>query len=150
MLERMGPPEYVHKFYKALRDQPGVRFLARKSGTWEDWHADSALLEHDERRFVVVALAKHEEGDDMLERVGVSFPELSKFLAKSAREGQLVKVSDKRYFMPEAVRELSAWIREGKLTTREHVVEGIESFHRAFLMLFSGENFGKLVLKVGD
>jgi selenocysteine-specific elongation factor len=43
---------------------------------------------------------------DMLDSVGTTFPELSKFLAKTAREGQLVKISDKRYFMPQTVREL--------------------------------------------
>ncbi len=40
---------------------------------------------------------------DMLDAVGEPFPVLSKFLAKTAREGQLVKVSDKRYFMPAAI-----------------------------------------------
>ncbi|MFT4582339.1 MAG: selenocysteine-specific elongation factor [Gammaproteobacteria bacterium] len=43
---------------------------------------------------------------DMLESVGAPFAVLSKFLAKSAKDGQLVKVSDKRYFMPSAMREL--------------------------------------------
>jgi selenocysteine-specific elongation factor len=43
---------------------------------------------------------------DMLDAVGESFPVLSKFLAKTAREGELVKVSDKRYFMPATVLEL--------------------------------------------
>jgi len=43
---------------------------------------------------------------DMLEPLAITFPELSKFLAKSAREGQLIKISDKRYFVPDAVRDL--------------------------------------------
>ena len=70
MLARMGPPEYVHKFYLALGDLPGVTFVARKSGTWEDFHSDSALIEHAERRYIVVGLAAHEEGESMLQRVG--------------------------------------------------------------------------------
>ena len=69
MLEHMAPPEYVHKFYKALRKRPGVRFLARKSGTWQDFHADSALVQHGERSFILAAIAKHEDGEDMMERV---------------------------------------------------------------------------------
>ncbi len=40
---------------------------------------------------------------DMLDAVGEPFPVLNKFLAKTAREGQIVKVSDKRYFMPAAI-----------------------------------------------
>ena len=69
MLDHMAPPEYVHKFYKALRRKPGVRFLARKSGTWQDFHADSAIVEHGARRFVVAAIAKHEDGEEWMERV---------------------------------------------------------------------------------
>ena len=36
----------------------------------------------------------------------------------------------------------------GKLKFREDVQEGIERFPQVFNMLFTGENFGKLVLKV--
>jgi NADPH-dependent curcumin reductase CurA len=50
---------------------------------------------------------------------------------------------------PEAMREMGAWIAEGKLIAREEVVEGFESFPDALLKLFAGENVGKLVLKVG-
>jgi NADPH-dependent curcumin reductase CurA len=50
---------------------------------------------------------------------------------------------------PEAVREMAAWIAEGKLVAREEVVEGFENFPDALQRLFRGENVGKLVLKVG-
>lgn len=71
MLAHMGPPEYVHKFYKALGKRPGVRFPARKSGTWLDWHADSALIEHDGRRYVLVGLAEHPDGEEMMQRLAL-------------------------------------------------------------------------------
>jgi NADPH-dependent curcumin reductase CurA len=50
----------------------------------------------------------------------------------------------------EAAREMAGWMREGKLKSREDIVEGIETFPETLLKLFSGENFGKLVLKVAD
>jgi NADPH-dependent curcumin reductase CurA len=50
----------------------------------------------------------------------------------------------------EGLRDLAAWMREGKLKSREHIVEGLENFPSALLMLFSGENHGKLILKVAD
>jgi NADPH-dependent curcumin reductase CurA len=37
---------------------------------------------------------------------------------------------------------------EGKLKSKEDIVEGLETFPETLLKLFSGENFGKLVLKV--
>ncbi len=49
---------------------------------------------------------------------------------------------------PKAVKEMSQWIAEGKLKTKEHVVDGIEHFPAALQMLFKGQNFGKLSLKI--
>jgi len=39
-------------------------------------------------------------------------------------------------------------VSEGKIKYRETVVEGLENAPRAFVGLFKGENFGKLVVKV--
>ncbi|MBT8320606.1 MAG: NADP-dependent oxidoreductase, partial [Eudoraea sp.] len=47
-----------------------------------------------------------------------------------------------------AGREMGQWMMEGKLKSREFIVEGIENFHEAFLRLFSGKKLGKLILKV--
>ena len=40
------------------------------------------------------------------------------------------------------------WLLKGKLKSKEHIVEGLESFPESLAKLFSGENHGKLVLKV--
>ena len=48
----------------------------------------------------------------------------------------------------EAVIQMAQWIKEGKLDVKETVVEGIESTPQAFINLFSGENRGKMVVKV--
>lgn len=45
-------------------------------------------------------------------------------------------------------RDVSAWIREGKIKYREDVVEGLEKAPEAFLGLLKGKNFGKLVVRV--
>ena len=45
--------------------------------------------------------------------------------------------------------EMAGWLAAGKMKSREHIVEGFEQFPEALLMLFRGENTGKLVLKVG-
>ncbi|RAK52377.1 NADP-dependent oxidoreductase [Phenylobacterium deserti] len=46
------------------------------------------------------------------------------------------------------VRDLSQWVSEGKVTWRETVKEGIEQAPDAFLGLFSGENLGKMLVKL--
>jgi NADPH-dependent curcumin reductase CurA len=50
----------------------------------------------------------------------------------------------------EAAAEIAGWMREGRLISREDVVEGgVSAFPDALLKLFAGENIGKLVLRVG-
>jgi NADPH-dependent curcumin reductase CurA len=44
--------------------------------------------------------------------------------------------------------EMAGWMAQGKLKSREDVVEGLETFPDTLNKLFRGENFGKLVLKV--
>jgi NADPH-dependent curcumin reductase CurA len=39
-------------------------------------------------------------------------------------------------------------MKEGKLKSKEDVVQGLEQFPQALNMLFEGKNFGKLVLQV--
>jgi NADPH-dependent curcumin reductase len=49
---------------------------------------------------------------------------------------------------PEARADMAAWIANGQLQYKEHVVEGLENFPAALRMLFEGKNFGKLLVKV--
>jgi NADPH-dependent curcumin reductase len=50
----------------------------------------------------------------------------------------------------EATRALAAWLADGKLRSREDIVEGLETFPNTLIRLFKGENIGKLILKVAD
>jgi len=50
--------------------------------------------------------------------------------------------------LPEFHRDLSGWIRDGKLVWKESVEQGIENAPTAFLKLFEGENFGKMLVKL--
>lgn len=49
-----------------------------------------------------------------------------------------------------ARQRMAGWIKSGILNYREDVVEGIESAPRAFIGMMSGENFGKLLVKVSE
>jgi NADPH-dependent curcumin reductase CurA len=49
----------------------------------------------------------------------------------------------------EGIRQLVIWFKEGKLKYAETVVEGFENTPRAFIGLFSGDNLGKQLVKVG-
>jgi NADPH-dependent curcumin reductase CurA len=45
--------------------------------------------------------------------------------------------------------DMGRWIAEGRITWQETIVEGIERAPQAFLGLFSGENMGKMLVKIG-
>ncbi|MAM86868.1 MAG: NADP-dependent oxidoreductase [unclassified Hahellaceae] len=71
---------------------------------------------------------------------------LSLLVNRARMEG--IVVFDNAAHYGEAAKEMAGWIHEGKLKAKEHVVEGLKSFPDTLMMLFKGENFGKLVLKV--
>lgn len=73
---------------------------------------------------------------------------LSLLVNRATMKGMLVTDYMQRY--PEAVREMAGWMAQGKLKSREDIVEGLENFPEALLKLFTGENFGKLEIKVAE
>lgn len=48
------------------------------------------------------------------------------------------------------LRDVGAWIRSGELRYKEDVVDGLDNAVDAFLGLFAGANFGKLLVRVSD
>jgi NADPH-dependent curcumin reductase len=52
--------------------------------------------------------------------------------------------------VPEAFDALGRWLRDGSLVYKKDVVHGLENAPKALLPLFSGENFGKQLVKVAD
>ncbi len=73
---------------------------------------------------------------------------LSLLVARASMTGMVVFDYAARY--GQAAAEIAGWMREGRLISREHIAEGgLEVFNDTLLKLFSGENTGKLVLRVG-
>jgi len=57
-------------------------------------------------------------------------------------------VSDHFDLAPQFIGELSGWIKSGQLHYRETIDEGIAAAPGAFLKLFTGENLGKMLVKL--
>ncbi len=80
---------------------------------------------------------------------GVAGPKnyLSLLVNRASMQGMVVFDYADRY--GEAAKEMAGWLGEGKLVSREEVVEGgVEDFPETLLRLFRGENTGKLVLQL--
>jgi NADPH-dependent curcumin reductase CurA len=71
---------------------------------------------------------------------------LSLLVNRGRMEGFIVFDFEKDF--PRFIRDMSNWLGEGRLQSREHVVKGIETFPDTLLMLFDGRNQGKLVIEV--
>ena len=57
------------------------------------------------------------------------------------------------HFMPrysEAIAEMSKWYAEGKLKNEVDLQQGLENAPKTIIRLFTGANFGKQLLKLGD
>jgi NADPH-dependent curcumin reductase CurA len=74
---------------------------------------------------------------------------LSLLVNRASMTGMLVFDYEKRY--AEGMSELADWLAAGVVTARETVVDGtIDDFPEVLLKLFSGENTGKLLLRLTD
>ena len=72
---------------------------------------------------------------------------MSLLVNRARMEGFIVFDYADRY--AEAQREIAGWLRDGRLVSREHIVEGLAAAPEALNMLFKGENQGKLIVRVG-
>jgi len=68
-------------------------------------------------------------------------------LTKSATMRGFI-VSDFSEKFPEAIQLLAHWLKEGKLTYAETIVEGFDRIPQAFIDLFEGKNEGKMIVKI--
>jgi len=59
-----------HKFVKGLKTSNPDTQIYRKSGTWRNYHSDSALIERpDGRTYIAVGLSQHDNGGALLEKI---------------------------------------------------------------------------------
>jgi NADPH-dependent curcumin reductase CurA len=74
---------------------------------------------------------------------------MSLLVNRARMEGMVVFDYAERF--PQAIAELSGYLKDGRMKSKEDIVRGgVAAFPATLLKLFSGENFGKLVLQVSD
>ena len=105
---------------------------------------DAALLNLGKGARVVICGAMSQYND--MQNVAGPKNYMKLVVARGEMKGIIVFDFLDRY--SEAISDISEWISEGKITSKEHIIEGIENFPKALRMLFEGKNFGKLLVKV--
>lgn len=77
-------------------------------------------------------------------------PRLQPLLLKRSVLMQGFIVSNYAAKFEEALQQLEAWVKEGKLKYTETIVEGFEKLPQTFCELFQGKNTGKFLVKAAD
>ena len=67
MKEILSKPGIHHKFVKGLEGRACE--IYRKSGTWSKYHADGALVEHGDKKYIAVALMEDEHGAEVFPKL---------------------------------------------------------------------------------
>ena len=70
------------------------------------------------------------------------------FLVKNSALMQGFIVSNYADKFPEAIKHLSSWLVDRKLTYTETIVDGFDNIPNAFIDLFEGKNKGKMIVKI--
>ena len=103
-----------------------------------------SLLAHRARVIICGAISQYNSMESLQ---GPRFY-LSLLVNRARMEGFVVFDYLARY--AEGMQALAGWSMQGKLKAREHIVKGLETFPETLLMLFRGENSGKLVIQVAE
>jgi hypothetical protein len=73
---------------------------------------------------------------------------LSLLVNRARMEGMMKFDYAERYSV--AISDIAKWMREDSFKTREDIVQGLQKFPEALLVLFEGKNFGKLILQIAE
>ena len=85
MREIFASPDIPHENNKFLKALAGYNVqVLRKSGTWEDWFHDTAIVTGPDRHYILVALTHHPKGDDYL----AALAEAADDLMRTRKPGQ--------------------------------------------------------------
>ena len=68
-------------------------------------------------------------------------------LTKSATMRGFI-IGDFKEKFPAAIEQLSAWLKDDKITFSETLVKGFDNIPQAFIDLFDGKNKGKMIVEI--
>jgi beta-lactamase class A len=77
IFESPDVPHQQDKFVAGLAGRTGIKIL-RKSGTWENWAHDSAVIEGSNRQYILVAMTRHPKGNEYLSALAAAVDDVMK------------------------------------------------------------------------
>jgi len=74
---------------------------------------------------------------------------MGSLLVKRIRMQGFIVFDDYGHRYAEFSQQMAKWLQAGEIKYKEHMIEGLDNSVNAFIGLLKGENFGKLVVRVG-
>ena len=105
-----------------------------------------ALLQLNNAARVVICGAISAYNDEGASAATINY--LPILYARARLEGFVILNYLPRY--PEGIAKMCEWLAAGKISAKEDIYAGVDQFPDVLLKLFNGENFGKLILQVGE
>lgn len=78
MLDIMKDPALHHKFVNTLDNIAPKATIYRKSGSWKNYHSDSALVWGPKRKYIIVALVDNDFGEEIIRNLVVPLEKVMK------------------------------------------------------------------------
>ena len=78
MLNIMKDPALHHKFVNTLDKVAPQATIYRKSGSWKNYHSDSALVWGPKRKYIIVALIDNDLGESIIRKLVVPLEKVMK------------------------------------------------------------------------
>ncbi|WP_179346540.1 serine hydrolase [Winogradskyella ursingii] len=88
MLEIMKNPALHHKFVNTLDRIAPKADIYRKSGSWRNYHSDSALVWGPKRRYIIVALIDNDYGEKIIRDLVVPLEKIMKKARTLEKQGK--------------------------------------------------------------
>jgi NADPH-dependent curcumin reductase CurA len=101
------------------------------------------LLNHGSRVVLCGGISQYENPD-------IQGPKRYLQLLTTSSNMQGFIITDYQKEWPQAMTQIIEWIKEGKITYGEHIIDGLEQTPKVLPMLFTGDNEGKLIIKISD
>jgi NADPH-dependent curcumin reductase CurA len=73
---------------------------------------------------------------------------MSAILRKSLTVRGFIQTEFAERLMGEFLERATAWVRDGSLKYKEHIVDGLQNAPQAFIGMLEGKNFGKLLVRL--
>jgi NADPH-dependent curcumin reductase CurA len=112
------------------------------------WQAVLPLLNRF-ARVPVSGLVAQYDGPDKTGAVDNLAATMRQILNQRIRVQGFINYDFTKEYYAHFLRDVPKWISEGRVKYREDIVDGLESAPRAFIGMLAGQNFGKLLVRVG-